>query len=113
MTSERFDTYGFPAPDLEAARRFTEARLGVRLHKRDSGYRGEYYALSLPADGDVQLYRNEFRGRPQRSEYADYGVLLELSRLPEMDAVRERLLAEPSPAVPLRSRTIEVAADPD
>ena len=40
-------------------------------------------------------------------------MLLELSRLPEMDAVRGRLLAEPSSAVPLRSRTIEVAADPD
>jgi hypothetical protein len=113
MSSERFDTYGLPSPDLGAARLFVEQRLGVQLRKRDSSYRGEYYALRLPDDGDIQLYTNEFEGAVQVSQYADYGVLLELSRLPDMDALRAKLLAAPSSVVLLKSRTIEVADDTD
>jgi catechol 2,3-dioxygenase-like lactoylglutathione lyase family enzyme len=113
MVTERFDTYGFPVPDLEAARRFTEARLELRLRRRDSSYRGEYYALRLPDDGDIQLYANEFEGIVQVSRYADYGVLLELARLPDMDSLGERLLAVPSSIVLLTSRSIEVATEDD
>jgi catechol 2,3-dioxygenase-like lactoylglutathione lyase family enzyme len=100
MAAERFDTYGFPSADLEEAHRFLQTRLGFELRLRDSSYRGTYYALRLPDDGGIQLYAD-----------AGDGVLLELSRLADMDAVRDRLLQAPSPAVLLRSRTIDVPDD--
>jgi hypothetical protein len=113
VTYERFDTYGFPTTDLGAARLFVERRLGLRLSRRDSSYRGEYYALRRPDDGDIKLYANEVEGQVQMTRYADCSVLLELARLPDMDAVRDSLLAAPSSAVLLRSRTIDVAEDTD
>ncbi|SNS14952.1 hypothetical protein SAMN04488107_1614 [Geodermatophilus saharensis] len=106
MSTERFDTYGFSASDLEEAHRFVEARLGLNLRQRDSSYRGVYYALRLPDDSGIQLYANE--GDSHVWKYAGYGVLLELSRLADMDSLRDRLLLAPSPAILLNSRNIEV-----
>ena len=113
MTDERFDTYGFPATELAAARLFVERRLGLRLSRRDSSYRGEYYSLRPVGGGAITLYAKDVAGQLQQVGSAGCSVLLELARLPDMDAVRDRLLAPPSSAVLLRSRTIDVAEDPE
>jgi len=95
----RYDYYGFRQASLDDAAKLVQELLGIRLNQRDSSYWGLYY--NTPGDGYL-LYVNdrELRWEPR---YAEYGVILSVNDLPDMDTIKDRLTTGRTEPVLLRS----------
>jgi len=110
--SERFDVYGFRTDDLEEARNRVEESLSIRLRTGDSSYWGLYYLCGSGARRDYMLYRNT-TGEWSTGVGANFGVILLVNNVPEMDHVRQRLVDGGDDPVLLRSRDYPDSDDDD
>lgn len=89
MPQSRYDVYGFRSLDLDAAAAHVEAALDLELRRRDSMYRGIYYCGGTAAQ-EYLLTVNDEEER-WHDAFPDYSVILQVSALPNMDAIRDRL----------------------
>lgn len=88
----RYDLYGSPHLSLEDAALAAESALGIRLELRDSSYRGIYYRAGAGRENNYLLQSNS-EGHRWHSRFPQYPVLLMVSELPAMDAIRDKLTA--------------------
>jgi hypothetical protein len=109
--TRRYDVYGFRNSSLEEAAAFVESALGIRLMRRDSAYRGIYYCAGEGVAHDYLLQTNDEEAR-WHSQYPQYGVILMVNNLPDMDAIREMLTSGRSDPAFLRS-ILHVGEPPD
>lgn len=98
----RYDLYGFRNKSLEEAAALIENALGIQLMLRDSTYRGIYYCAGRGVENDYLLQTND-EGARWYSQYPEYGVILMVNNLPEMDSIREKLTSGRSEIIFLRS----------
>jgi hypothetical protein len=105
----RYDTYGFGTATIDDARRLVEQRLRVDLQPRESGYYADtYYRWRTQDNGSVMLYRNlDAYGAPIRRPFVEYDVLLDVSELDDMDAIRRALCEGYDEPALLRSAELE------
>jgi hypothetical protein len=107
----RYDVYGVRNPSLEEAATLVERTLGIRLLRRDSLYRGIYYSAGEGVANDYLLQTNDEESR-WHSQYPEYGVILMVNNLPNMDSIREKLTSGRGDPVLLRS-IIHTEESPD
>ena len=87
---KRYDVYGFLTPDLDEAASLVESLLGVELTKRESDYWGTYYRTGRGPSRDFMLYENG-RGGWYSPEHEDYGHILLVNDVEDMDGIRRQL----------------------
>jgi hypothetical protein len=112
--AKRYDTYGFRTT-LDEAAAFVASALGIDLDTGDSSYYGgSYYRFIPEADRRLRLYNNvdARSGAIVRSAHSEYPVLLEVSNLEDMDAVRKRLTEGREDPLLLVSRELDDEPDP-
>ncbi len=108
MSMRRYDVYGFREAGLDEAARWVHEALGIALARRDSSYRGVYYAAGHAPEYLLQENGPEARWH---SRFPEFGVTLMVSNVPAMDEVRERLTA--GRADPVLLHTIVLPDEPD
>ena len=108
MAQHRYDIYGITGTELTEARSLIERVLGLEFSERESSYYGgTYYKYRLSTGREAILFANfNIRGWV-REQHKDYGVLLEVSDLEEMDKIRQRLMDSSSRFVLLETSTID------
>ena len=73
-----YDLYGFLSDDIDGARRFLEASLGIKFEIRDSDYQGgEYYKWGKTGDENFVLKRNVdiIDGEPAEMSFPVHQIL--------------------------------------
>jgi hypothetical protein len=106
MSSQRYDTYGWTAGNIDELASQIGRVLGIQFEGRSSLYRGEHYRWRGEGGADLLLQDNFIEdddGLPTDSQHPEHVVLLRASELP--DEWFDRLAALPG-AERLKSRTI-------
>lgn len=106
---KQYEIYGFKCSTLEEILELLQEVLGISFSERESGYyAGNYFLYKLSTGKELRLYRNYDESRKQwvRSQYQDYGVLMEVSDLDNMDEIRSRLEIRVPQAVLLSSKVL-------
>ncbi|WAS99184.1 hypothetical protein [Nannocystis punicea] len=98
MAAHRYFTFGISHHDLAGARALVERRLNLPLQERESSYYGGTYDAYRAAFGrKAMLYANFDADREIwiRAAHRGFPVLLEISDLEDMDAIRLHLQGDP------------------
>jgi hypothetical protein len=112
--TRRYDTYGFTGRPLESLACHLQQVLGVTFSERDSGYyAGTYYLYTESYGREMRLYANHDSERDSwvREQYREHDVILAVSDLDDMDAIRVKLLDESIGAALLSSTELPSPAE--
>ena len=98
----RYDVYGIQNLSLDEAAALIESLLGIHLMQRDSSYRGIYYCAGRGVAKDYLLQINDEEAH-WHTQYPEYSITFMVNNLPDMDAIREKLISGHSGPVFLHS----------
>lgn len=111
---QRYDLYGFKTMSLEDAKQLVEGALGIRFEWDKSSLWGSggFYCVRNGEVWDYILYRNT-GDEPEHPRYREYGVILSVDHVPDMDEIKRKLTEGRTEPVHLRTKRIEVFPDDD
>jgi hypothetical protein len=112
LPHQRYDLYGFKTMDLEEAKRFVEGALGITFEWDKSSIWGSggFYCVRNGEVWDYILYRN-VGDKPEHPRYREYGVILSVDHVPDMDEIQRKLTEGRAEPKHLRTQRIEVFGD--
>lgn len=103
-----YDLYGLMFSNLDTARDFLEATLGIQFIPHDSFYHGEYYLFQGEEQEELMLKSNfdEVEQEFAEEEFSRYPVLLYASEVKDPQALQQRLVDASSKVELLRREVL-------
>ena len=109
---QRYDLYGFKTMSLDEAKQLVEDALGIRFEWDKSSLWGSggFYCVRNGKVWDYLLYRNT-GDEPEHPRFRDYGVILSVDHVADMDEIKRKLTEGRTEPKHLRTQRFEVFED--